>query len=70
MMHACSTVTTVTVFNMFHTCALNYNIQQTDECALVKCTLLHIDNHQHVLVVFATIIWVSQRILIKHTMNT
>jgi hypothetical protein len=32
---------------MFHTCALNYNIQQTNECALVKRTLLHINDHQH-----------------------
>jgi len=32
-----------------------------------KSILLHIDNHQNVSVVLATIITVSQRILIKYT---
>ena len=68
-MYACSIVTAVTLFNIFCTRALNCNIQQTIKCALVKCTLLHVDNHQRVSVVLATVIWVSQRILIKYTIN-
>jgi len=36
---------------------------------LVKCILLHIDNHQHVSVVLETIVRVSQRILIKYSIN-
>jgi len=32
-----------------------------------KMYLLHINYHQHVLVIFVTIIKMSQRILIKHT---
>jgi hypothetical protein len=42
---------------------------KNNQCILVKCILLHIDNHQHGLVIPATIIIVYQRIQIKYTLN-
>ena len=52
------------ILNMFHTRALKYTVNQ-----YYKRYLSHIDNHQHVSVLLTTIIRVSQRILIKCTIN-